>query len=182
MTKTTAKYETAVLAMCQEFAHKMDEETIITVENFVGREIGGVIELWDMYLSVEDIKKALEADMTWEEFTEWYYANDEETTINLRSWLMGARPEKAILDWYREVECHDLRDLLMKRYDPALTRPNGLGAKNMNDAICKGFEWIDTEEGYQYWDSVAESFLEKKECTGSTCTINLEELYKNKEK
>lgn len=100
MTKTTKAYDEAVLSMCQEFADLMyigdDEQFEVTADDFVGREVGDVFVIGDMYISVGDIKQAIEAGMNYEEFSEWYWGNVDDpdaTQINLRSWIMGFRRE-----------------------------------------------------------------------------------------
>lgn len=56
----------------------------------------------EMFAGAEDMMLVIENGMSWEDFVEWYYQFydfDHETLeqkpnrINLRSWLMGARPE-----------------------------------------------------------------------------------------
>lgn len=55
----------------------------------------------EMFTNAEDVMLAIEHKMTYEEWAEWYYqwtdtdsdGNPLPNRVNLRSWLMGARPE-----------------------------------------------------------------------------------------
>lgn len=48
----------------------------------------------DMFTNTTDMVLALEHNLTWKEWCRWYDAwTDKEGKINLRSWIMGARPE-----------------------------------------------------------------------------------------
>lgn len=62
---------------------------------WVGNEVGTVAEVGDYFFDFQDIKRCVDEDVKWEDLIEWYDYNIEVsilglTTINLKSWLMGA--------------------------------------------------------------------------------------------
>lgn len=62
---------------------------------WVGNEIGTIAEVGDYFFGFDDIKRCVDEDVKWEDLIEWYDYNTEVsilglTTINLKSWLMGA--------------------------------------------------------------------------------------------
>ena len=64
-------------------------------EPWVGNEIGTIAEVGDYFFGFDDIKRCVDEDVKWEDLIEWYDYNTEVsilglTTINLKSWLMGA--------------------------------------------------------------------------------------------
>jgi hypothetical protein len=64
-------------------------------EPWVGNEIGTIAEVGDYFFSFYDIKRCVDENVKWEDLIEWYDYNIEVgilglTTINLKSWLMGA--------------------------------------------------------------------------------------------
>lgn len=64
-------------------------------EPWVANEIGTIAEVGDYFFGFDDIKRCVDEDVEWQDLIEWYDYNTEVsilglTTINLKSWLMGA--------------------------------------------------------------------------------------------
>lgn len=62
---------------------------------WVADEVGTVAEVGDYYFDFQDIKRCVDEDVPFDTLMEWYDYNYEVsilglTTINLKSWLMGA--------------------------------------------------------------------------------------------
>lgn len=59
--------------------------------------IGGVLDIQSYYaIDMDELRYIVDNAMSFEEFDEWYEQcmdTENENRINLRSWLMGARPE-----------------------------------------------------------------------------------------
>ena len=59
--------------------------------------IGGVLDIQSYYaIDMDELRYIVDYSMSFEDFEEWYeqLANmDNANRINIRSWLMGARPE-----------------------------------------------------------------------------------------
>lgn len=62
----------------------------------VGR-VGGVLDIQSYYaIDMDELRYIVDSSMSFEDFEEWYEQwmdTENEKRINLRSWLMGARPE-----------------------------------------------------------------------------------------
>lgn len=60
---------------------------------WIGDEVGGVCDFEDSdVLNPEDMVRIIENGMSYDEYAEWNDANlDNDSYINLKSWLMGAR-------------------------------------------------------------------------------------------
>ena len=63
--------------------------------SWVGNQVGGICDFEEVdLLNPEEIVLIIENHLTYEEYSEWRYANlDHERFINLPSWLLGARHE-----------------------------------------------------------------------------------------
>ena len=86
-------YEAACTNYLAAFMEKYDLSC--DPEPWVGNEIGTIAEVGDYFFGFDDIKRCVDEDVKWEDLIEWYDYNCEVgilglTTINLKSWLMGA--------------------------------------------------------------------------------------------
>ena len=86
-------YEAAVTNYLSAFMKQYDLSC--DPEPWVGNEIGTIAEVGDYFFGFDDIKRCVDEDVKWEDLIEWYDYNTEVsilglTTINLKSWLMGA--------------------------------------------------------------------------------------------
>ena len=86
-------YEAAVENYLSAFMKQYDLSC--DPEPWVGNEIGTIAEVGDYFFGFNDIKRCVDEDVKWEDLIEWYDYNTEVsilglTTINLKSWLMGA--------------------------------------------------------------------------------------------
>ena len=86
-------YEAAVTNYLAAFMEQYDLSC--DPEPWVGNEIGTIAEVGDYFFGFDDIKRCVDEDVKWEDLIEWYDYNTEVsilglTTINLKSWLMGA--------------------------------------------------------------------------------------------
>ena len=86
-------YEAAVTNYLAAFMEQYDLSC--DPEPWVGNEIGTIAEIGDYFFDFQDIKRCVDEDVKWEDLIEWYDYTTEVsilglTTINLKSWLMGA--------------------------------------------------------------------------------------------
>ena len=86
-------YEAAVTNYLSAFMKQYDLSC--DPEPWVGNEIGTIAEIGDYFFDFQDIKRCVDEDVKWEDLIEWYDYTTEVsilglTTINLKSWLMGA--------------------------------------------------------------------------------------------
>ena len=86
-------YEAAVTNYLSAFMKQYDLSC--DPEPWVGNEIGTIAEIGDYFFSFYDIKRCVDENVKWEDLIEWYDYTTEVsilglTTINLKSWLMGA--------------------------------------------------------------------------------------------
>ena len=86
-------YEAAVTNYLSAFMKQYDLSC--DPEPWVGNEVGTIAEVGDYFFGFDDIKRCVDEDVKWEDLIEWYDYNTEVsilglTTINLKSWLMGA--------------------------------------------------------------------------------------------
>ena len=86
-------YEAAVENYLSAFMKQYDLSC--DPEPWVGNEIGTIAEVGDYFFSFYDIKRCVDENVKWEDLIEWYDYTTEVsilglTTINLKSWLMGA--------------------------------------------------------------------------------------------
>ena len=86
-------YEAAVTNYLSAFMKQYDLSC--DPEPWVGNEIGTIAEVGDYFFGFDDIKRCVDEDVKWQDLIEWYDYNIEVsilglTTINLKSWLMGA--------------------------------------------------------------------------------------------
>lgn len=63
--------------------------------SWVGNQVGGICDFEEVdLLNPEEMVLIIENHLTYEEYSEWRYANlDHKRFINLPSWLLGARHE-----------------------------------------------------------------------------------------
>ena len=86
-------YEAAVTNYLSAFMKQYDLSC--DPEPWVGNEVGTIAEVGDYFFSFYDIKRCVDENVKWEDLIEWYDYTTEVsilglTTINLKSWLMGA--------------------------------------------------------------------------------------------
>ena len=86
-------YEAAVTNYLAAFMEQYDLSC--DPEPWVGNEIGTIAEVGDYFFGFDDIKRCVDENVKWEDLIEWYDYTTEVsilglTTINLKSWLMGA--------------------------------------------------------------------------------------------
>lgn len=85
--------------VCDEYRLRLCNQLGISISDtyWIGDRIGGVLDIQSYYtIDMDEIRYIVDSSMTFEDFEEWYeqLANmDNANRINLRSWLMGARPE-----------------------------------------------------------------------------------------
>ena len=65
---------------------------------WIGDEVGGACDFEDCdVLNPEDMVRIIENGLTYDEYAEWRDANlDDGRSINLKSWLMGARHDMLV--------------------------------------------------------------------------------------
>lgn len=82
-------------AACNEIAETINEKLFEGCREWywIGDEIGGLCCFDDYdYLNMTEMVLIMEKGISYEQYAEWRDANIEnEKTINLRSWFMGAR-------------------------------------------------------------------------------------------
>ena len=86
-------YEAAVTNYLSAFMKQYDLSC--DPEPWAANEIGTIAEVGDYFFSFYDIKRCVDENVKWEDLIEWYDYTTEVsilglTTINLKSWLMGA--------------------------------------------------------------------------------------------
>lgn len=86
-------YEAACTSYLAAFMKQYD--LTCDPEPWVANEIGTIAEIGDYFFGFDDIKRCVDEDVKWQDLIEWYDYNIEVgilglTTINLKSWLMGA--------------------------------------------------------------------------------------------
>lgn len=86
-------------AVCDTYAQRLIEQLGLSEDEayWVSDDIGGTFAYSDSYfLSMEDIVMLVDNCIGYDEFNEWYNQwtdFDNKDRTNLRSWIMGARPE-----------------------------------------------------------------------------------------
>lgn len=85
--------------VCEEYRLRLCNQFEISYSDtywIVGR-VGGILDIQSYYaIDMDELRYIVDNSMTFEDFEEWYeqLANmDNANRINIRSWLMGARPE-----------------------------------------------------------------------------------------
>jgi len=97
-TSTPNTLHKAYEAVCDTYAQRLIEQLGLRKDDayWVLDEIGDVFAYRDNYfLTMEEIVLLVDNCIGYDEFNEWYNQwteFDNENRINLRSWLMGARP------------------------------------------------------------------------------------------
>ena len=91
-----AEYAVIVNKYCLAFAKK--HGLGYNTNNWVGGNVGGTIEICDLYINFDDIRHDIDKDIDEGEFLAWYdYVELLGTipgakTVNYPSWCMGCRP------------------------------------------------------------------------------------------
>lgn len=86
-------------SVCDTYAQRLIEQLGLRKDDayWVSDEIGSTFAYGDNYfLTMEEIVLLVDNCIGYDEFAEWYNQwteFDNENRINLRSWIMGARPE-----------------------------------------------------------------------------------------
>lgn len=85
--------------ICEEYRLRLCNQFYIDWNDtywIVGR-VGGVLDIQFYYaIDMDELRYIVDNAMSFEEFDEWYEQwmdTENENRINIRSWLMGARPE-----------------------------------------------------------------------------------------
>lgn len=94
------------LRLCLSYEHVCEEYRIRLCKQFgislsdtywIVDRIGGVLDIQSYYtIDMDELRYIVDSSISFEYFEEWYdqWTNmDNANRINLRSWLMGARPE-----------------------------------------------------------------------------------------
>lgn len=98
-TSTPGTLHNAYEVVCDTYAQRLIEQLGLRKDDayWVSDEIGGTFAYGDNYfLNMEEIVLLVDNCIGYDEFDEWYSQwtdFERENRINLRSWLMGARPE-----------------------------------------------------------------------------------------
>jgi hypothetical protein len=90
------KFESVVELYVEAFLRKhgfFDDDTGEYLEySWAGCNIGTIIEVADRYIAFDDIRHDIDHAIPKDRFFEWYeYCLENETKINYKSFLMGAR-------------------------------------------------------------------------------------------
>lgn len=97
-TSTPNTLHKAYESVCDTYAQRLIEQLGLNKDEsyWVSDEIGGTFAYGDCYfLNMEEIVLLVDNCIGYDEFNEWYCQwtdFERENRINLRSWLMGARP------------------------------------------------------------------------------------------
>ena len=84
---------------CEEYRLRLCKQLDIHLSNtyWVADRIGGVLDIQSYYaIDMDELRYIVDNSMTFEDFEEWYEQwmdTENENRINIRSWMMGARPE-----------------------------------------------------------------------------------------
>lgn len=98
-TSTPNTLHKAYEAVCDTYAQRLIEQLGLRKDDayWVLDEVGDVFAFGDNYfLNMEEIGLLVDNCIGYDEFDEWYSQwtdFEKENRINLRSWIMGARPE-----------------------------------------------------------------------------------------
>lgn len=85
--------------VCEEYRHRLCNQFGISYSDtyWIVDRVGGVLDIQSYYtIDMDEIRYIVDSSMSFEDFEEWYTQwsdMDNANRINLRSWLMGARPE-----------------------------------------------------------------------------------------
>lgn len=85
--------------ICEEYRIRLCKQFGISYSDtyWIVDRVGGVLDIQSYYtIDMDEIRYIVDSSMSFEDFEEWYaqWADmDNANRINLRSWLMGARPE-----------------------------------------------------------------------------------------
>lgn len=97
-TSTPNTLHKAYETVCETYAQRLIEQLGLNKDDayWVSDEIGSTFAYGDNYfLNMEEIVLLVDNGIDFDEFNEWYEQwtdFDSDNRINLRSWLMGARP------------------------------------------------------------------------------------------
>ncbi len=88
-------YEEAVHEYCRLFCNQMWQDyTVYDPSFWVGGDIGGIIEISDLWLDFETIRIAVDNLINSDVFLEWYYYQLERGKIKLTAYAEGLRDKE----------------------------------------------------------------------------------------
>lgn len=84
--------------ICEEYRLRLCNQFGISYSDtyWIVDRVGGELDINSFYvIDMDELRYIVDHSMTFEDFEEWYeqWMYTDENRINLRSWLMGARPE-----------------------------------------------------------------------------------------
>lgn len=85
--------------ICEEYRIRLCKQFGISYSDtyWIVDRVGGVLDIQSYYtIDMDEIRYIVDCFMTFEDFEEWYTQwtdTDNKNIINIRSWMMGARPE-----------------------------------------------------------------------------------------
>lgn len=85
--------------ICDEYRLRLCNQFYIDWNDtyWIAGRVGGVLDIQSYYaIDMDELRYIVDNSMTFEDFEEWYdqwMYTDNKNGINIRSWLMGARPE-----------------------------------------------------------------------------------------
>lgn len=83
-------------AVCDTYKQRLCEQLEVTDAYWIRDDIGGCLDINGYYtIDMQEIVLLVDNCIDFDEFNEWYKQwtdMDREHRINLRSWIMGARP------------------------------------------------------------------------------------------
>lgn len=82
--------------VCETYKQHLCEQLEVTDAYWIGDEVGGCLDINGYYtINMSEIVLLVDNGIGFDEFNEWYEQwtdFDRDNRINLRSWIMGARP------------------------------------------------------------------------------------------
>lgn len=83
--------------VCETYKQRLCEQLDVTGPYWIMDEVGGCLDINGYYtIDMQEIVLLVDNCIGYDEFNEWYKQwtdFDSDNRINLRSWIMGARPE-----------------------------------------------------------------------------------------
>lgn len=96
-TATPQALHKAYEAVCETYKQRLCEQLDVTDAYWIRDEVGGCLDINEYYvIDMPEIVMLVDNCIGFDEFDEWYKQwtdFDSDNRINLRSWIMGARPE-----------------------------------------------------------------------------------------
>jgi hypothetical protein len=90
MNNTVKKLQHDYKAACDAYLHRFCELIEMDIYYADWVDVGGVAEIGDYYVSMQDIITAVEHNVGYEQFIKWYDYIMSNNYCNLHSWLRGA--------------------------------------------------------------------------------------------